>query len=266
MTKTRQDRTATGQVSSEALLETAPLVEMRGIDVHFGHITALQGVDLQVHAGQVVALLGDNGAGKSTLIKVLTGILPPQAGAIRLDGIPARIPSPAAARRRGIEAVYQDLALVPLMSIARNFFLGREITHRIGPLRWLDDAQMNQQAADALARIGIDIRDPREPVERLSGGERQSIAIGRAVHFGSRILILDEPTSALSIGETEKVLGYIDAARQRGLGVVYITHNLGHVFRVADRLSILHQGRSIADLSAEDIEPEAAARLIMTGA
>ncbi|MBD04007.1 MAG: ABC transporter ATP-binding protein [Gemmatimonadetes bacterium] len=244
----------------------APLVQLQDIDVGFGHIRALEGACLELHAGEVVALLGDNGAGKSTLIKVLTGLVRPQAGDIRVNGESLTLASPSQARKQGIEAVYQDLALVPLMSIARNFFLGRELTRSVGPVRLLDEEEMDRQASRALVQIGIQVRDTSEPVEGLSGGERQSIAIGRAVHFGSKVLILDEPTSALSIGETEKVLQYVEAARARGLGVILITHNLDHVYKVSDRLVILSQGKTIANLPVEQIEHEEAARLIMSGA
>jgi simple sugar transport system ATP-binding protein len=243
-----------------------PLVDMRGITVSFGGaITALRDVDFQVHAGQVVALLGDNGAGKSTLIKVLSGVQRPTSGELFFDGQPVRLTSPEHARRLGVETVYQDLALVPLMSVARNFFLGREPTRRLGPLRLLDRQSMEQRAAAALADVGIDVRDPSQPVGRLSGGERQSIAIARAVHFGSRVLVLDEPTSALSIGETRKVLAYARAARDRGLGVVFITHNLHHVFEIADRVVALHHGRLAASLPVADLDAESAARLVMEG-
>ncbi|MFP6646599.1 MAG: ATP-binding cassette domain-containing protein [Candidatus Latescibacterota bacterium] len=191
---------------------------MRGITVSFGgSIIALRDIDFHVRAGEVVALLRDNGAGKSTLIKVLSGVQRPQSGSIWFSGEQVTLSSPQHARRLGVETVYQDLALIPLMSVARNFFLGREPLRRLGPLRLLDHVGMDRLACEALAGVGIDISDPSQPVGRLSGGERQSIAIARAVHFDSRILVFDEPTSALSIGETRKVLGYARAARDRGL-------------------------------------------------
>ena len=239
------------------------LIEMRHIARHFGHITALDDLDFSVQSGEVVALLGDNGAGKSTLIKILTGIYPPSSGQILFEGRTVRFDTPQAARNAGIETVYQDLALIPLMSIARNFFLGRELTRHWGPFRLLDEAAMNQRVTQALGAIGIDIRAADEAVAALSGGERQSIAIGRAMHFGSKLLILDEPTSALSIGETRKVLGYIRQARDRGLGVVFITHNIHHVFEVADRLTILSHGRKLGDFRRGEIGPDEVARLIM---
>jgi simple sugar transport system ATP-binding protein len=229
----------------------------------FGHITALQNVDLHLQAGEVLALLGDNGAGKSTLIKLLTGVHPLSSGEMYFDNKPVHLQSPHDARNLGIETVYQDLALIPALSIARNFFLGREITKRIGPFHFLDQETMNAEATQALHAIGIHIRNPNEPVGSLSGGERQSIAIGRAVHFGSRILILDEPTSALSIGETRKVLSYITSAKEKGLGVVFITHNIHHVFEVADRITILQHGEKLGDFAITNLTIDDVAQMIM---
>ena len=239
------------------------LVEMRGIGRRFGHVTALSDIDLDLHGGEILALLGDNGAGKSTLIKVLTGIYPPTEGTIHFDGEPIAITSPTVARSVGIETVYQDLALIPRMSIARNFYLGRELTRQVGPFTILDHDRMRKGSCSALAEIGITIRDADDPVGLLSGGERQSIAIGRAVHFGSRLLILDEPTSALSIGETRKVLGYIRSAKERGLAVIFITHNLHHVFEVSDRLAILAHGEKLGEFQAEDVNVDEVAKMIM---
>lgn len=242
-----------------------PLVELRGVEQVFGKVVALHPIDLSIRAGEVLALLGDNGAGKSTLIKILTGFHQPRRGQLLFKGAPLRFTSPQQARALGIEAVYQDLALVPLLSIARNFFLGRELTRGWGPLALLDLASMNQRTREALGELGIQIRDPGEPVDRLSGGERQAIAIGRALFFGSRLLILDEPTSALSIGETLKVLGYMRQARDRDLAVLFITHNLHHVFEVADRIAVLSHGRKVGDHPRHQLTPEQAAALVMDG-
>ncbi|NKB68407.1 MAG: ATP-binding cassette domain-containing protein [Candidatus Latescibacteria bacterium] len=242
-----------------------PLIRLQDIARTFGHIQALEDVNMTVAAGEVVALLGDNGAGKSTLVKILTGVHPPTSGQLFFAGDPIHMAAPGDARRLGIETVYQDLALVPLMSIARNFHLGRELVNRVGPFAFLDHEGMRRQTRDALAAIGIEIRDPDETVESLSGGERQSIAIGRAVHFGSKLLVLDEPTSALSIGETRKVLNYIDRARQENLGVVFVTHNIHHVFAVADRLTILAHGRKLGDFHRDAITPEEASQMIVDG-
>lgn len=239
------------------------LLQLRKAGRQFGHITALKNVDLHINTGEVLALLGDNGAGKSTLIKLLTGVHKLTSGEMYFENRQVTLRSPHDARQLGIETVYQDLALIPALSIARNFFLGRERTKRIGPFQFLDTETMNREAAQALHEIGIHIRNPNEPVGSLSGGERQSIAIGRAVHFGSRVLILDEPTSALSIGETRKVLSYITAAKEKGLGVVFITHNIHHVFEVADRMSILLHGEKLGDFKIQNVSPDEVAQMIM---
>lgn len=239
-----------------------PVVRMEKIVKRFGTITALDGVDFTVNQREVVGLLGDNGAGKSTLIKVLTGVYTPTSGQIYFEGNLVQIPSPQVARALGIETCYQDLALVPLMSITRNFFLGRELTRKAGPFHWLDMRQMNEQAREALRDIGIHIRSPNELVGRLSGGERQSIAIGRARYFGARLLILDEPTSALSVGETHKVLTYTLNAKEQGLSVIFITHNVGHVYQVADRFTIIRRGKLVGTYTRDRVTEEDIADLI----
>jgi simple sugar transport system ATP-binding protein len=234
------------------------VVEMKAISKRFGTITALEGVDFRVPRQQVMALLGDNGAGKSTLIKILTGVHRPTRGEIYFENRQVEIDSPRVARDLGIETVYQDLALVNLMSITRNFFLGRELVRELGPIRWLQLAEMNRLTHSSLVEVGIDIRSPSEPVGSLSGGERQSIAIGRAMHFGAKLLILDEPTSALSVAETRKVLSYIRNAKDRGLSVVFITHNVNHCYEVSDAYTILRHGKIVGtyqrgELSQDDI-------------
>lgn len=239
-----------------------PIVCMEGIVKRFGTITALDGVDFDVYSHEVVGLLGDNGAGKSTLIKCLTGVHTPEEGQIAFEGRPVRISSPREARALGIECCYQDLALVNQMSIVRNFYLGRELVRRIGPLHWLDIREMNRQTCEALRDIGIVIRSPSEKVGSLSSGERQSIAIGRAKHFGAKLLILDEPTSALSVAETRKVLAYTQAAKERGLGVIFITHNVHHVYQVADRFAILRHGKLVGTYGKSEVTEEDIADLI----
>ncbi|MGB0386430.1 MAG: ATP-binding cassette domain-containing protein [Ardenticatenaceae bacterium] len=234
------------------------IVDMKNIVKRFGTVEALRGVDFTVRKGEVRALMGDNGAGKSTLIKVLTGFHSLTSGEIYFDGEPVTINSPADARALGIETVYQDLALVPLMSIWRNFFLGRELYSNVGPFKWLHRAEMRQQCAESLHDIGIEIRSPEEKVGKMSGGERQSIAIGRAIHFGAKLLILDEPTSALSVAETGKVLSYIENAKSKGLPVIFITHNVNHIYQVSDSYTIIRQGRKVGtyqrgELSRQDI-------------
>lgn len=239
-----------------------PIVRMEKIVKRFGTITALDGVDFTLNQREVVGLLGDNGAGKSTLIKVLTGVYTPTSGQIYFEGEPVSIPSPREARALGIETCYQDLALVPLMSITRNFFLGRELTRNFGPFTFLDVREMDEQAREALKDIGIHIRSPAEKVGKLSGGERQSIAIGRARHFGARLLILDEPTSALSVGETHKVLTYTQNAKERGLSVIFITHNVGHVYQVADRFTIIRHGHLVGNYTRDEVDEQDIADLI----
>lgn len=234
------------------------LVWMEKISKKFGTITALQDVDFGINAGEVRALLGDNGAGKSTLIKILMGVYQATSGQIYFEGQPVKIGSPREARAMGIEAVYQDLALVNLMSISRNFFLGREMIKNLGPIRWLDTRKMNEICLQSLHDIGIEIRSSSERVGSLSGGERQSIAIGRGVHFGAKVLILDEPTSALSVAETRKVLTYITNARESGLAVIFITHNVHHVHMLADSYTVIRHARNVGtyfkgDLTEEDI-------------
>ena len=242
-----------------------PLVEMQNIHRYFGRVQALRGVDFHVNGGEIVGLVGDNGAGKSTLIKVLTGVHTPTRGQIYFEGQPVNITSPQVARQIGIETVYQDFALVPLMSIARNFWLGREPIWRFGPFSFLDHTKMGELAAEALADVGITIRDPNEEVGQMSGGERQSIAIGRAVYFGKKLLILDEPTSALSVGETRKVMDYTRTAKARGMGVIFITHNIAQIHELADRFAVISHGKKVGDFTKADVSLEEVEHMVMTG-
>jgi simple sugar transport system ATP-binding protein len=246
-------------------IRETPLVEMRGIYKSFGTVEALRGVDFRVDRQEIVGLLGDNGAGKSTLIKILTGVHTPTRGEILFEGNPVQISSPHEARAIGIETVYQDLALVPLMSIARNFWLGQELVSRYGPVSILRKQEMSEKARQALLDIGIRIRSADEPVGSLSGGERQSIAIGRAVYFGKKLLILDEPTSALSVKQTQEVLNYIRTAKARGMSVIFITHNIAHVHHVADRFTIIRGGRKVGDFYKHEVEELEVAQMIITG-
>jgi len=242
--------------------EDTPVVHMENIVKRFGTITALDGVDFTVQKQQVMALLGDNGAGKSTLIKILMGVYAPDRGQIYFEGQPVQIRSPRDARAMGIEACYQDLALVDMMSITRNFFLGRELVRRIGPVNWLDMRKMHELTRSSLADVGISIRSPSQRVGELSGGERQSIAIGRAMHFGAKLLILDEPTSALSVAETRKVLTYTLNAKERGLSVIFISHNVRHVYEVADAYTILRHGRKVGTYTKGELTEDDIADLI----
>ena len=222
-----------------------PIIELRNVSKSFGTVVALQDLSFAVHAGEVHCLLGDNGAGKSTLIKILSGVHPPSKGSYLIGGEPAHITSPRQALDRGIATVYQDLAMIPLLSITRNFFLGREPMKGVGPFARLDVAHADRIVVKELAEIGIDVRDPSQAVGTLSGGERQCLAIARAVHFGARVLILDEPTSALGVHQAAIVLKYVAQAPSRGLGVVFISHNIHHAFAVADRFTLLNRGRSM---------------------
>ncbi|MEN3008497.1 ATP-binding cassette domain-containing protein [Pseudothermotoga sp.] len=243
-----------------------PLVEMRNIKKSFGKVKALKGVDFSVGRAEVVGLLGDNGAGKSTLIKVLVGYYQPDEGEIYFEGKRVRFSSPREARELGIETVYQDLALVNLMPLWRNFFLGRELVHKFGPVKWLNRKKMRKIALDALADIGISVRNVDDTVAFLSGGERQAVAIARAIHFGAKLLILDEPTAALSVGETRKVLEHILEAKRRGISVIFITHNIYHVYEVADRLVVLERGEKIGEYKKEHVTPQQVMDLIAAAA
>ncbi|MFJ9714497.1 ATP-binding cassette domain-containing protein [Streptomyces sp. NPDC101213] len=226
-----------------------PLVELRGAGKSYGNIRALHGVDLTVRPGRVTCVLGDNGAGKSTLIKIVSGLHRHTEGEFLVDGEPVRFRSPREALDRGIATVYQDLATVPLMPVWRNFFLGSEITKGPWPVRRLDIGAMKRTADDELRRMGIVLDDLEQPIGTLSGGQRQCVAIARAVHFGARVLILDEPTAALGVKQSGVVLKYIAAARDRGLGVILITHNPHHAHLVGDHFSVLRLGT--VELSAD---------------
>jgi simple sugar transport system ATP-binding protein len=230
-----------------------PIIEMRNVGKSFGTVIALKDVSFDVFPGEVHCLLGDNGAGKSTLIKIMAGVHRISSGDYLIAGERAAIQSPRDALDAGIATVYQDLAMVPLMSITRNFFMGREILTGWGPFRRFDIAAADQIVLKELAQIGIDVRDPGQAVGTLSGGERQCVAIARAVHFGARVLILDEPTSALGVHQAAVVLKYVAQARQRGLGVVFITHNIHHAYAVADRFTLLNRGTSKGTFKRSEI-------------
>jgi len=241
------------------------LVRMEGISKRFGTVQALKNVDFDVKRQEVMGLVGDNGAGKSTLIKILTGVYKPDEGKIYFEGREVSFNSPKEARDLGIEAVYQDLALIPLMSITRNFFLGRELVRKVGPLNLLEQRKMDETATKVLRDIGVKVRSPDEPVAILSGGERQSVAIGRAIHFGAKLLVLDEPTAALSIKESQKVLDFVLEAKERGLSIIFITHNIYHVYSVADRFTILEHGRKVAEFAKGDVSAEEIIEIIRSG-
>ena len=223
-----------------------PVVELEGIWKFYGATPAVRDVNLTVRPGEVVGLVGDNGSGKSTLVKIIMGYHRPTRGTVRLFGNEVAMHSPAQARALGIEAVYQDLALIDELSLWRNFFLGREIRSPFATGNHLDRKRMRLICRAKLEELGlVHIRTADEPASVLSGGEKQSLAITRAVHFGARLLILDEPTAALSVRETRSVLSVISSARDRGLGVIYIDHNMEHVTPVADRIAFLEHGHII---------------------
>jgi simple sugar transport system ATP-binding protein len=242
-----------------------PLIELRSVSKYFGSVIALNGVSFDVVAGEVHCLLGDNGAGKSTLIKTLSGVHTPDAGEILVAGQPARFGSPKETLDHGIATVYQDLALVPLMSVARNFFLGREPVKRIGFLRQLDIDYANRTAYRELRRMGIELRDAEQPVGTLSGGERQCLAIARAIHFGAKVLILDEPTSALGVHQASNVLRLIVQSKSNGIGVIFISHNVHHAYVVGDRFTILQRGKSVGTYGKEDISRDQLLNLMAGG-
>jgi len=245
---------------------TAPLLEMKNISKFYGNINALQGITTFVNAGEVTCVLGDNGAGKSTFIKILAGAHQQSEGQLLVEGEEVLFGSPRDALERGIATVYQDLAVVPLMSVWRNFFLGAEPTKGLGPIRWIDKEKASRIAKEEMSKMGIDIRDTEQPVGTLSGGERQSVAIARAAYFGAKVLILDEPTSALGVKQSGMVLKYIVEARNRGLGVIFITHNPNHAFPVGDRFLILNRGRSMGDFAKGEISRDELIMMMAGGA
>jgi simple sugar transport system ATP-binding protein len=233
------------------------ILELDDVSKFFGSVIALQGVTLRLRRGEVHCLLGDNGAGKSTLIKTLAGVHQPSTGEYRVEGQPVRFNSPREALDRGIATVYQDLALVPLMSVARNFFAGREPRRKMfGVIPVIDMQYANATAREKLAEMGIHVRDAGQPVGTMSGGERQCLAIARAIHFGAKVLILDEPTAALGVKQSCNVLKLIHKARERGISVIFITHNVHHAYPIADSFTLLNRGQSMGTFAKTDITKE----------
>lgn len=235
---------------------SSPLIEMIDIEKHFGSVIALAGVSLDVHAGECHCLLGDNGAGKSTFIKTLSGVHQPTHGEMKIDGKTERFANARAAIDAGIATVYQDLAMIPLMSVARNFWMGREPQKKIGPFKLWDADKANTVTMEEMARMGINLREADQAVGTLSGGERQTVAIARAVYFGARVLILDEPTSALGVRQTANVLSTIDKVRKKGIGVVFITHNVRHAMAVGDRFTVLNRGKTLGTARRGEVSVE----------
>ncbi len=244
---------------------TAPAIELRHVSKRFGSVIALNDVSIAVNPGEVHCLLGDNGAGKSTLIKVLSGVYRPSEGEILLENRAADFRSPRDAAEAGVATVFQDLGLIPLMSISRNFFLGREPVKGVFPFRRFDKVHANAVAKQALIDVGIQVRDPTQAVGTLSGGERQSVAIARAIHFGAKVLILDEPTSALGVHQAAMVLKFVIEARLRGLAVILITHNINHAYPVADVFTLLNRGTSKGTFRKSDISRDEVVRIMSGG-
>jgi simple sugar transport system ATP-binding protein len=232
------------------------LVEMEGVGKAYGAIRALEGVNLTVNAGEVTCVLGDNGAGKSTLIKIISGLHPHSEGTLKVDGKEVHFASPRESLDVGIATVYQDLAVVGLMEVWRNFFLGSEIRKGNYPMAPLDIKAMRRIADEELQKMGIHVKDINQPIGTLSGGQRQCVAIARAVYFGARVLILDEPTAALGVKQSGVVLKYTAAARDAGLGVVFITHNPHHAYLVGDHFIILKLGRRVLDKKRSEVTLE----------
>ncbi|MFE9681027.1 ATP-binding cassette domain-containing protein [Streptomyces sp. NPDC006285] len=253
MTRPTDDTGTTGSAGSAGSAGRTPLVELDDVSKYYGNVRALEGVSLEVHAGDITCVLGDNGAGKSTLIKIIAGLHQHDTGTFRIDGEDTRPASPRDALDRGIATVYQDLAVVPLMPVWRNFFLGSEPRKGSGPFKRLDVDLMRRTTHAELLRMGIDLRDVDQPIGTLSGGERQCVAIARAVHFGAKVLVLDEPTAALGVKQSGVVLKYVAAARDAGLGVVLITHNPHHAYLVGNRFVLLKRGRMVGSHTREDI-------------
>jgi simple sugar transport system ATP-binding protein len=235
-----------------------PLLEARRIVKNFGRVRALRGANFTVYPGEVVALVGDNGAGKSTLVKTLAGVYQPEAGEILFEGHPVEIHSPVEARALGIETVYQDLALAADLDPAANLFMGREVLRGgvLGMLGFLDKPEMHRRAADAFESLGIGLQDSTAPVATMSGGQRQGVAVSRAVTWASKVVFLDEPTAALGVVQTRHVLDLIGRVREQGLSVVLISHNMPEVFEVADRIEVLRLGERVAQLKRQDVTME----------
>lgn len=251
--KQREDQREEGPEGQPPAKTDQSILKLTEVSKSYGNVDALREVSLDVHAGSVSCVLGDNGAGKSTLIKIVAGLHRHDKGTYRIEGQEVTLDSPRDALDQGIATVYQDLAVVPLMPVWRNFFLGSEPRVGRGPLRRLDVEEMRRTTRRALLRMGIDLRDVDQPIGTLSGGERQCVAIARAVHFGARVLVLDEPTAALGVKQSGVVLKYVAAARDEGLGVVLITHNPHHAYLVGDRFVLLKRGAMAGSYAKESI-------------
>lgn len=233
-----------------------PIIRMNNIEKHFGAVIALAGVTLEVYPGECHCLLGDNGAGKSTFIKTMSGVHKPTKGEILFEGKPLHFDDPRDAITAGIATVYQDLAMIPLMSVSRNFFMGNEPVKKKFGIPFYDHDHANETTMQQMREMGINLRGPDQAVGTLSGGERQTVAIARAVHFGAKVLILDEPTSALGVRQTANVLATIDRVRKQGIAVVFITHNVRHAMAVGDRFTVLNRGQTLGTADRDSATAE----------
>lgn len=231
-----------------------PIIEMKSIQKHFGCVIALAGVSVDVKPGECHCLLGDNGAGKSTFIKTMSGVHKPTSGEIFFEGKPMNFESPRDAMEAGIATVHQHLAMIPLMSVSRNFFMGNEPVKKMMGMNFLDQKLADEITMEEMRKMGINLRGPDQAVGTLSGGERQTVAIARAVYFGAKILILDEPTSALGVRQTANVLSTVHKVREQGIGVVFITHNVRHALAVGDRFTVLNRGQTLGTAKRGEIE------------
>ncbi|PSL18426.1 ATP-binding cassette domain-containing protein [Shimia abyssi] len=236
--------------------EHAPIIQMKNIEKHFGSVIALAGVSVEVYPGECHCLLGDNGAGKSTFIKTMSGVHKPTHGEIHFEGQEMHFADPRDAISAGIATVHQHLAMIPLMSVSRNFFMGNEPTKKVAGMSFFDHEKANRVTMEEMRKMGINLRGPDQAVGTLSGGERQTVAIARAVHFGAKVLILDEPTSALGVRQTANVLATIDKVRKQGIAVVFITHNVRHAMAVGDRFTVLNRGKTLGTAQRGQITPE----------
>ena len=233
-----------------------PILQMRNIEKHFGPVIALAGVSVDLFPGECHCLLGDNGAGKSTFIKTMSGVYKPTKGEILFEGRPLQFADPRDAIAAGIATVHPHLAMIPLMSVARNFFMGNEPLRKVGLMKFFDHDFANTVTMEEMRRMGINLRGPDQAVGTLSGGERQTVAIARAVYFGAKVLILDEPTSALGVRQTANVLATISKVRKQGISVVLITHNVRHAMAVGDRFTVLNRGKTMGTAIRGQIAPE----------
>lgn len=243
------------------------ILALENVSKFFGKVIALKDVTLRLRRGEVHCLLGDNGAGKSTLIKILAGVHTPSDGQYLVDGEPVCLGSPKDALDRGIATVYQDLALVPMLSVARNFFVGREPQKKLlGLINVIDLDTCARVSREKLAEMGINVRDAHQPIGTMSGGEKQCVAIARAIHFGARVLILDEPTAALGVKQSFNVLKLIHKAREKGISVIFITHNVHHAYPIGDSFTLLNRGRSMGTFTKDTISKEAVLDMMAGGA